>query len=136
MRVSGAQGESLPVDPDETTEQLVRPALAVQVVLRDIRSSNVFQATAARVRVGRSTECEIVIPVLSTEGVSRVHCEFGIDSFGSVVLLDAGSTNGTLLNGNRLFEPTRVQAQQAIALGDQGPTLLIESVGLTRQSDD
>lgn len=133
--MSGAQSEPQPIDPDETTEQLVRPALAVRVVLRDIRSSNVFEATAARLRVGRSTECEIVIPVQSTEGVSRVHCEFGIDSFGSVVLLDAGSTNGTLLNGARLTGPTRVQAAQAIALGDQGPTLLIESVGVTRQSE-
>ncbi|MDX2184660.1 MAG: FHA domain-containing protein [Gemmatimonadaceae bacterium] len=133
--MSGGLGEPLPVDPDETTEQLTRPALAVDVVLRDIRSSNIFSATAARVRVGRSTECEIVIPVQATEGVSRVHCEFGIDSFGSVVLLDAGSTNGTLLNGARVTAPTRVQAQQAIALGDQGPTLMIESVGLTRQPE-
>lgn len=116
--------------PDEDTAKINRPPLAVQVQLRDIKSSRLFDATAARIRVGRSAECEIALPVSPGDGVSRVHCEFGIDGFGAVVLMDSGSTNGTLLNGRPVESPTRVQVQQAIALGDQGPTLLIEKVGL------
>jgi pSer/pThr/pTyr-binding forkhead associated (FHA) protein len=119
---------------DEDTAKVARPPLAVHVVLRDIKSGRDFDATAARVRVGRSAECEIALTVGPDEGVSRVHCEFGIDGFGSVVLLDSGSTNGTLLNGRPVDAATRVQSQQAIALGDQGPTLLIEKVGVVAKS--
>lgn len=119
---------------DDDTAKITRPPLAVHVVLRDIKSGRNFEATAARVRVGRSAECEVALPIGPDEGVSRVHCELGIDGFGSVVLLDSGSTNGTLLNGRPVEAPTRVQVQQAIALGDQGPTLLIEKVGVVAKS--
>jgi pSer/pThr/pTyr-binding forkhead associated (FHA) protein len=120
--------------PDDDTAKIAKPPLAVQVQLRDIKSSRIFDATAARVRIGRSAECEIALPVGPDEGVSRVHCEFGIDGFGAVVLMDSGSTNGTLLNGHPVEAPLRVQVQQAIALGDSGPTLLIEKVGLVAKT--
>lgn len=111
---------------DEITARIDRPPLAIYVVLRDVRSGRTFEATGARIRVGRSTECEIAVPAAPGEGVSRVHCEFGIDAYGSIVLLDSGSTNGTLLNGQPVTAATRVQSKQAIALGDTGPTLMID----------
>jgi pSer/pThr/pTyr-binding forkhead associated (FHA) protein len=118
---------------DEETAKLEKPALAVRAVLRDIKRQRVYEATAARVRIGRSTECEICIPAAPGDGVSRVHCEFGIDAFGSIVLLDAGSTNGTLLNGQPVTAAMRAAEQQAVALGDAGPTLLIEQLRLVAQ---
>lgn len=122
-----------PPSDDEDTARIERPPLAVHVVLRDVKRGRVYDATAARVRVGRSTECEVCIPAAPGDGVSRVHCEFGIDAFGSIVLLDAGSTNGTLLNGQPVTAAVRVAVQQAVALGDAGPTLLIEQVRLVAQ---
>lgn len=113
---------------DEETAKVERPPLAVHAVLRDVKRGASYEATAARVRIGRSAECEVCVPAAPGEGVSRVHCEFGIDAFGSVVLLDAGSTNGTLLNGRPLTEATRAVPQQAVTLGDSGPTLLIEQL--------
>ncbi|MCE2941670.1 FHA domain-containing protein [Gemmatimonas sp.] len=113
---------------DEETAKVERPSLVVHAVLRDVKRGAVYEATAARIRIGRSAECELSIPAAPGDGVSRVHCELGIDAFGSVVLLDAGSTNGTRLNGRPLTGATRVAAQQAVTLGDSGPTLLIEQL--------
>jgi pSer/pThr/pTyr-binding forkhead associated (FHA) protein len=120
-----------PWDPnDESTKKLERPELAVHVVIREVKSGALYEATAARVRVGRNPDCEVPLVVDASEGVSRVHCEFGLDAYGGVVLMDSGSTNGTLLNGHRLSEAVRVSNGQAVALGDQGPTLIIERVAL------
>lgn len=112
---------------DDATVPIDRPPLAIYVVLRDVKTGRMFEATAARVRLGRSPECEIPVPAAPHEGVSRVHCEFGLDAYGSIILLDSGSTNGTLLNGQPVTAATRVTSKQAIALGDTGPTLFIET---------
>lgn len=49
--------------------------------------------------VGRGAEADIR---LVDTGVSRRHAELHRDPNGTVVLLDAGSTNGTLLNGRKV----------------------------------
>jgi pSer/pThr/pTyr-binding forkhead associated (FHA) protein len=118
------------IPDDEATVHMERPTLAVHIVLRDIRSSKIYEATAPRVRVGRSADCEVALTVSADDGVSRVHCEFGLDGYTSIVVRDSGSRNGTLLNGHVVTEDTRVSNGQAIALGDTGPTLLIERVAL------
>ena len=58
--------------------------------------------------VGRSSECSIT---LNDQNVSRRHAEVRPTSRGYVVV-DLGSTNGTLVNG------TRIRDEQAIADGD------------------
>ena len=52
------------------------------------------------VRVGTSSECELVVPHPS---ISRVHCEVRLTSSG-VVLRDLGSKNGTSLQGVSILE--------------------------------
>lgn len=130
MTGGGHPPAPLPPDGEEVTAKVERPALSVRVVLRDVRTSQVLEATATRVRVGRSADCEIALAVGPSEGVSRTHCEFGIDGYGSIVVMDSGSTNGTLLNGRRLDAPSRAAPLQALALGDSGPTLVIEALEL------
>jgi pSer/pThr/pTyr-binding forkhead associated (FHA) protein len=49
-------------------------------------------------RVGRSAECEVVV---ADEGASRVHAVFRLET-GRVVVEDAGSRNGTFVNGERV----------------------------------
>lgn len=52
--------------------------------------------------VGRSSSCELTIPVLH---ISRRHMRFRIDDSG-LLLEDLGSSNGTMLNGRDIEGPT------------------------------
>ncbi|MFH2009566.1 MAG: GGDEF domain-containing protein [bacterium] len=51
--------------------------------------------------IGRTSEATIA---LTDDGVSRIHCRLEKREDGSVVLRDAGSTNGTYVNGDRVEE--------------------------------
>lgn len=65
------------------------------------------------VTVGRTAPAEIVIPMPE---VSRQHCR--IDIMGEYAFLsDLGSTNGTLVDGVRLQQPTRILSGTQFTLG-------------------
>lgn len=64
--------------------------------------------------IGRTSECDIVLP--DDEKVSRVHARLDWDGAGWV-LVDLGSTNGTLVNGERIKEK-RLSAGDVIEIGD------------------
>ncbi len=71
--------------------------------------------------IGRSSQCDIS---LDADQVSRHHATLTV---GDVVLLeDAGSSNGTLIDGQRLQRPTEIQPGARFTLG---PSI---SVQLTR----
>lgn len=75
----------------------------------------------ARLRVGRSEDCEVRIDNL---GVSRHHCEL-VQQDGYVVLRDLQSNNGTFVNGNKV-EVHNLNTGDVITLGKysleyQGP---------------
>ena len=55
-------------------------------------------APSGPVSVGRTVENDVVIPEYS---ISKCHCTFELGE-GSMTVRDAGSTNGTLLNGSPL----------------------------------
>lgn len=63
--------------------------------------------------LGRSDTCEIVIP-LST--VSRLHARIELEH-ERYVLFDAGSANGTLLNGQRIDHGYELHTGDEIWLG-------------------
>lgn len=80
-----------------------------------------FDDEFARLRVGRSEDCEVRIDNL---GVSRHHCEL-VQQDGYVVLRDLQSNNGTFVNGNKV-EVHNLNAGDVITLGKysleyQGP---------------
>lgn len=62
-----------------------------------LRARHVFQEDA--VIVGRNVENTIQLP---SPRVSRRHCRFERDEEGAWSLQDMGSSNGTLLNGERI----------------------------------
>ena len=62
--------------------------------------------------LGRSRECDVRVADLN---VSRKHAEVR-DEDGDLVLVDLGSTNGTLLNG-RPVDRQRLQDGDTITLG-------------------
>jgi DNA-binding CsgD family transcriptional regulator len=67
------------------------------------------------VRIGRGDECEVRLPGDVT--VSRVHATLTADADGWV-LADAGSRNGTFVNGRRVAERVRVGVADRIVIGN------------------
>jgi hypothetical protein len=68
-----------------------------------------------RISVGRATNNDIV---LRHEGVSKFHAWFVCDEEQSYYAADAGSRNGTMLNGARLDDaPVRIVAGDLLAFG-------------------
>lgn len=73
----------------------------------------VFRLSPGRNTIGRDAECTVRLP---HRMVSHVHAEIVLAE-AHAVLRDAGSKNGTLLNGVRLREPTLLKAGHVISIG-------------------
>lgn len=48
--------------------------------------------------IGRSNNCDLV---MALEGVSRQHCQIDVEE-GNIFVTDLGSTNGVLINGEKV----------------------------------
>lgn len=77
--------------------------------------------------LGRSRSNDIV---LKNEKISRRHALIHTQDKNEYWLVDFGSSNGTLLNGRRVFQPTRLRDQDQIELADYAIRFLQESTGL------
>lgn len=64
--------------------------------------------------IGREQDCQLRP---NSEMVSRHHCVFSIDDF-SVRIRDLGSTNGTLVNGERIRRETVLASGDRILIGN------------------
>jgi phosphoserine phosphatase RsbU/P len=73
-----------------------------------------FRLAKPRVTIGRSRDSDIFLP---DQWLSRQHAEI-LERSGSFVLLDLGSKNGTLLNGERVGEERRLRDGDIISLGE------------------
>lgn len=79
-----------------------------------------FPLRRPNTRIGRRTDCHLRIP---TRDVSREHCEL-VHQNGKLVARDAGSANGTFVNGKRIAEIT-------LAAGDRlriGPVTFVVQI--------
>jgi pSer/pThr/pTyr-binding forkhead associated (FHA) protein/S1-C subfamily serine protease len=113
------------VRPTEMVRPHERPR-AIVLALRDVATAERFEARGMRVRVGRGTECDVrPVPPFAT-GVSRVHAELVLEDDGAISIRDAGSTNGTFVNGELLAGPLVVALGDRIQLGPSGPELVVE----------
>ncbi len=73
-----------------------------------------FNANPARLTVGRSTICDVWIPFA---GASKIHALVERQKDGTWAIQDAGSTNGTVLEGRRLMGNERSPlAENAVVL--------------------
>jgi ABC-type multidrug transport system ATPase subunit len=95
-----------------------------------------------QITIGRGP-CDIM---LDDPQVSRFHAQIDRDAHGQLLLRDAGSTNGTFVNGSRLSSPLPLQPGMVIQIGtfrlvytgtaleqsDQRGALLLEAVNLRR----
>ena len=64
--------------------------------------------------LGRDASCDIVLP---TTFVSRRHARLTTSARG-VSIVDEGSTNGTLVNGERVVGPRLLASGDCVAIGD------------------
>ncbi len=71
-----------------------------------------FAITKPRVVVGRTSQCDLRIPLSS---VSRQHCELSVED-DRIALRDLGSSNGTFHNDTRVQE-AELQAGDEITIG-------------------
>jgi len=92
-----------------------------------------FEARGTRIRLGRGRECEVQPVETNDTSVSRVHAELTVGPSGGLVVRDAGSKNGTYLNGERITNPMPVRLGDRIMLGHGGPVLLVEGMGTAPQ---
>jgi DNA-binding winged helix-turn-helix (wHTH) protein len=84
--------------------------LAVLVVNRPGLPSTYIELSAERLRIGRASDCEVVLP---SHFVSRYHAELRAGE-GSYDLVDLGSSNGTVLNG----QPMEANTPHTLKDGD------------------
>jgi len=74
---------------------------------------------ARTLRIGRDAACEVRVVHPS---VSRTHAELVFES-GAWVARDAGSTNGTWIDGERLATSVRLERATRLQLGRDGPVV-------------
>ena len=111
------------------------PDWLVHVVLRATNTNQRFDVRSQTVKLGRSPDCNIQIPPEQGASVSRVHCEILIKD-GGVSVRDAGSRNGTFVNGKRLDAPHPAMKNDLIMLGSGGPTFAIEDLHIVKPQSE
>ena len=104
-------------------------ARAYGVTLLDPGTGQLYEAHGVRIRLGRGRECEVRLGGNAEATVSRVHAELTVGATGALALQDAGSTNGTFLNDERVTTAVPVRLGDRIALGAGGPVLIVAGLG-------
>ena len=94
------------------------PVPRLLAVEPDVRPAE-FALEADACALGRSALCEVVVP---RETVSRLHARI-VREGPRFLLHDAGSANGTFVNGVRLAAPHLLADRDTIGLGGPAPLL-------------
>ena len=102
---------------------------AYGITLLDAVTGRRYEASGVRIRIGRGRECEIQVAAGADTTVSRVHAELDVGPAGSLLVRDAGSRNGTWVNGERVTTPLPVRLGDRIMLGPGGPELVVDGLG-------
>lgn len=79
------------------------------------------------VLIGRHPLCDLRFDATLDLDVSARHAEIRAVA-GRHLLLDVGSTNGTFVNGRRLDGDVELHVGDVVALGTEGPTVLVEAL--------
>jgi pSer/pThr/pTyr-binding forkhead associated (FHA) protein len=104
-------------------------ARAYGVTLLDAGTGQLYEAHGVRIRLGRGRECEVRLGGRVEAVVSRVHAELTVGPSGALAVRDAGSTNGTFLNDERVTAGVPVRLGDRIGLGPSGPVLIVAGLG-------
>ena len=104
-------------------------ARAYGITMLDAATGRLYEARGVRIRIGRGRECELRLADPVGSVVSRVHAELTVGASGALTLCDAGSSNGTFVNEERVAAPIPVRLGDRITLGRGGPVLVVEGLG-------
>lgn len=107
--------------------RVAAPAESSTVPSRPQTAPDATQAPGAVVRIGRAPDNDVV---LDSPGVSRYHARVRYEPGGAPHLEDAGSTNGTFINGEVVRAPRAVSATDLIFVG--GFLLRIDGRAISR----
>ena len=58
-----------------------------------------FEVNQTSIVVGRGSNCDVILKV---EGLSRQHCRIELDQYGNFKITDLNSTNGVLIDNQRI----------------------------------
>ncbi len=98
----------------QAAEHSLRPVAAGPAGGSPAGSSTVALPSARVVRLGRGPENDLV---LDGPGVSRFHATITFDASGRATVADAGSTNGTFVNGAVVTAPVAVSERDTLFVG-------------------
>ena len=118
-----------PNDPTAPMAALEDPTpLEPHIVLLHAASGERYEATGTRFRIGRGKECELRPVGQGDTSVSRVHAQVEILDDGTLIVRDAGSRNGTLVNGSLIEDERSIVVGDRLGLGAIGPELVLEQI--------
>jgi hypothetical protein len=86
--------------------------------------SRAFDHSGSILRIGRDPECELSLESAEGHAVSWNHARIELGRDGATVA-DIGSSNGTLLNDQRINQPMPVRVGDRVQLGHTGATLAV-----------
>ncbi len=89
-----------------------------------------FEHAGPVIRIGRDPECELTLQGEASDLVSRHHARIDLRPDGAL-LTDTGSSNGTLLNGERLQAPISLCVGDRVQMGFTGALLTVLQLELT-----
>jgi len=108
------------------------PPVAQLVALSDLVATSLVNLAGDEVTIGRAETCAVVVrrPL-----ASRIHARVALIG-GRYVLDDAGSVNGTFLNGQRVVSTQMLRPGDKIGIADPVPLLhFIDSDGTRARPD-
>lgn len=127
--MSSAESASTHNSDTEDTEQIWPPCIRVIVVRSPVlQKGSLFIITAVKsATIGREKDMGHTIRIPEV-GVSKFHAEVYFDhNLQNYVLVDQGSQNGTVINGNQILQPKTVCEPYVLHHGDEvkfGETVL------------
>lgn len=85
----------------------------MDIFLNLVNGETIEQSVMADVCViGRSSKCDVVVP---HEGMSRMHCQIEVEN-GEIFVTDLGSTNGVMIDGQKIEPHTKTHYQTYLTL--------------------
>jgi S1-C subfamily serine protease len=101
-------------------------------VLGGARRGTVVRSDKSVVRLGRQADCDVQLDPADDLEVSARHAEVLLAN-GAYLVRDAGSTNGTFVNGVRIAGERLLRDGDVIGLGSTGPSVQVQLVGAVPQ---
>ncbi len=103
--------------------------------LRRVRGGEDLVGAGREIVVGRDAACTIPLRTVADTVVSKRHALVRFDEAGAATILDAGSTNGTFVNGRQLQGPAPLALGDRIMLGWHGPLFEVRSLGAATMAE-